>query len=160
MSLYSGALYTAMRAGELIFGRKNTSICNFLNLLFFLFSSIKHVLWHFSRRARQFNNKDKVNNKDTRIGKVNDKIWNKDTVDVVLTSLLLTLNTFHFLLQCLYCWLWSVNCRLGLLFVVLMLCACWNQFRQSFHLWRIHAKKFGSYPGEGGLFLKTPWLVF
>ena len=44
MGLYSG--------GGLIFGRKNTSICNLLNLLFFLFSSIKHVFRHFSRRAR------------------------------------------------------------------------------------------------------------
>ena len=31
----------------------------------------------------------KVNNKDTRIRKVNDKVKNKDTVDVVLASLLL-----------------------------------------------------------------------
>ena len=31
-----------------------------------------------------------VNNKDTRIQKVNDKIKNKGTVDVVLTPLLLT----------------------------------------------------------------------
>ena len=38
--------------GRLIFGRKNTSICDLLNLLFFLFSSIKHVFRHFSRRAR------------------------------------------------------------------------------------------------------------
>ena len=45
----------------------------------------------------------KVNNKDTRIHKVNDKVKNKDTVDVVLASLLLTLTTFHFLLQCFYC---------------------------------------------------------
>ena len=33
----------------------------------------------------------KVNNKDTRIRKVNDKVRNKDTVDVVQASLLLTL---------------------------------------------------------------------
>ena len=39
----------------------------------------------------------KVNNKDTRKRKVNNKVKNKDTVDVVLASLLLTLNTFHFL---------------------------------------------------------------
>ena len=78
----------------------------------------------------------KVNNKDTRIRKVNDKVKIKDTLDVFLASLLLTLNTFHFLLQCLYCWLWSVNCRLGFLFVVLTLCACWNQFREIFPLWR------------------------
>ena len=47
-----------------------------------------------------------------------------------------TLDTFQFLLQSFYCWLWSVNCRLGLLFVVLTLCSCWNKFRQIFHLWR------------------------
>ena len=39
----------------------------------------------------------KVNNKDTRIQKVNDKFKNKDTIEVVLGSLLLTLNTFLFL---------------------------------------------------------------
>ena len=38
--------------GELIFGRKDTSICNLLNLLFLLFPSIKHILWHFSCRAK------------------------------------------------------------------------------------------------------------
>ena len=41
----------------------------------------------------------KVNNKDTRIRKVNNKVKNKDTVDIVLASLLLTLNAFHFLLH-------------------------------------------------------------
>ena len=75
----------------------------------------------------------KINNKGTRIRKVNDKVIskrtgirkvndifnNRDTVDVVLVSLLLTLNTFHFLLQCFYCWLWSVICGLGLLLGVL-----------------------------------------
>ena len=38
--------------GGLIFGRKSTSIYNMLNLLFFLYSSIKHVPRHFSHRAR------------------------------------------------------------------------------------------------------------
>ena len=38
--------------GRIIFGRKNTSICNMLKLLFFLFSSIKHIFRRFSRRAR------------------------------------------------------------------------------------------------------------
>ena len=38
--------------GGIIFGRKNTSICNMLKLLFFLFSSIKHIFRRFSRRAR------------------------------------------------------------------------------------------------------------
>ena len=39
-----------------------------------------------------------VNNKDTRIRKVNYKVRNNDTVVVVVASLSLTLNTFHFLL--------------------------------------------------------------
>ena len=52
------------------------------------------------------------------------KVKNKDIVDVVLASLLLTLNKFDFLLQCFYCWLWSVNYQLGLLLVVLTLCVC------------------------------------
>ena len=68
----------------------------------------------------------KVNNRDTKIRKVNDKVKNKDTVNVVVASLVSTLNTFHFLLQS-----FSVNCQLGLLFVVLTLCVCWNQFKQS-----------------------------
>ena len=48
-----------------------------------------------------------------------------DTVDVVLASILLTLKAFDFLWQCLYCLLWYVQCRLGSLFVVLTLFACW-----------------------------------
>ena len=36
----------------------------------------------------------------TRIHKVNNSVKNKDTVVVVLPFLLLTLNTFHFLLRC------------------------------------------------------------
>ena len=42
----------------------------------------------------------KVINKDTRIRQVNDKVKNKDTVEVVLASLLLALNLLHFLLYC------------------------------------------------------------
>ena len=34
-------------------------------------------------------------------------------VDVILMSLLLTLNRFHTLLCCFYCWLWTSKCRLG-----------------------------------------------
>ena len=40
----------------------------------------------------------RVDNKDTTIRKVNIKVKNKDTVDVVLATLSLTLRTFHFLL--------------------------------------------------------------
>ena len=38
--------------GGLIFGRKKISICNLLNLIIFLSSSIKHVFFDFSRRGR------------------------------------------------------------------------------------------------------------
>ena len=117
--------------GGLIFGRKNTSSYNLLNLLlFFVFSIIKLVFRHIARLARcetclrltikgihKVN--DKVISKRTGTRKVNDIFNNRDTVDVVLVSLLLTLNTFHFLLQCFYCWLWSVICGLGLLLGVL-----------------------------------------
>ena len=41
------------------------------------------------------------------------------------------MNTFHFLLYCFYYWLWSVNCGWGCS-LLLTLCACWYQFRQSF----------------------------
>ena len=103
MSLYlTRRLYTWW---GLIFGRKITSICNPLNLLFFLF--FQHTV-----RISAFFTSCKLWN----MFKVNDKVKNKDTVDVVLPSLLLTLNIFHFLLQCSKCWLWSDNCRLGLLF--------------------------------------------
>ena len=123
---YSEGLYTR---------QENTSICNLLNLLFFLYFQCKSHTSAFFTSCKMWNMFN-VNHKDTRIRKVNDKVKNKDIVDVVLASLLLTLNTFHFLLHCFYCWLGLVNCRLGLLFVVLMLCACWNQLRQNFHLWK------------------------
>ena len=124
MGLYSGAY---------IFERKNLSICSLLNLLSFFQYKARISVFLTSRKMW---NMFKVYNKDARIRKVNDKVKNKETVDVTLASLFLTLNTFHFFLQCFYCWLWSVNCRLGLLFVVQTLCGCWNQLRQSFHLWR------------------------
>ena len=100
-------------------------ICNLLDLLFFFFflQYKARILAYFT--SCKMWNMLKVNNKDTRIHKVNDKVNNKDIVDVVLVSLLLDLNTFHFLLQCFYCWLISVNCRLGLLLVVLTLRAWW-----------------------------------
>ena len=55
-----------------------------------------HISAYFT--SCQLQNMFKVINKDTRIRKVNDKVNNKDILDVVLVSLLLTLNTFHFLL--------------------------------------------------------------
>ena len=95
-----------------------------VKLIFLCFIQYRARISAFFTSCKMWN-MFKVNNKDTRICKVDDKVKkNKDTVDVVLASLLLILNTFHFLIQCFYCWLWSVNCRLGLLFVVLRLCAC------------------------------------
>ena len=61
----------------------NTSTCNLLNLLFFLFSSIKYVFWDFSRRTRC---EICVHNKDTRKPKVNNKVKTKDTVDISMAS--------------------------------------------------------------------------
>ena len=88
--------------------KENTSICNLLNLLFFFFpvKSTYFGIFHVNInnkdiRIRTF--KDKVKNKDTRIPQVKDKVKNKDTVDVDVASLLLTLNTFQFLLQCFFC---------------------------------------------------------
>ena len=59
-----------------------------------VFSSIKDVFFTSCKMWNMF----KVNLKGTRICRVNDKVKNKDTVDVVLTSLLLFLNKSHFLL--------------------------------------------------------------
>ena len=109
-------LYLEERGGG-VFLRENISICNPLNLLFFLFLSIKLVFRHFSCRGGC-----EMCSWLTR--KVNDKVNNKDTIDVVLASLLLTFNTFDYLLQSFYFWIWSVNCRPELLLVVLTLCSC------------------------------------
>ena len=46
--IFGGLIYR----GGLTFGRKKTSICNLLNLPFFLFFTIKQSFWHFSRHAR------------------------------------------------------------------------------------------------------------
>ena len=70
------------RGRSLYSGEKN-SICNLLNLLFFLFSSIKHVLRHFSRRPR-CKICSKLTTKTPSIRKINDKAKNKDTADAVL----------------------------------------------------------------------------
>ena len=100
-----------------------------VKLTFLSFFQYKARISAFFTSSKMWN-MFKVNNKDTGIRKANDKAkMKKDTVDVVLAFSLLTLSTFYFLIHCLYFWLWSVNCGLGLLFVVLTLCACWNQFR-------------------------------
>ena len=128
-----GGLY--LRRGLHLGGKTLPSICSLPNSIFFLFFQYKSRIFAFFTSCKM-GNMFRVDNKDTRIRQFNIKVKNKDTVDVVLATLLLTLITFHFLLQCFYCWLLSVNCWLGLLFVNLMLCAFWNQFGQSFHLWR------------------------
>ena len=125
MGLYSGAYIRGVCGAKAL----QFAICKTF-LSFFQYKARISAFFTLCKMWNLF----KTDNKDTRIRKVDDKAKNKDTVDVALASLLLTLNTF--LLQCSYCWLWSVNCWLGLLFLVLTLRACWNQFRQSFHLWR------------------------
>ena len=60
----------------------------------------------------------KVNNRNTRtmceIGSDLTIKTPKRRHDVVLVSLLLTLNKFHTLLWCSYCWLWANKCQLVL----------------------------------------------
>ena len=119
MALHLGGAY--LRKRGLILRRKTPqfAICKAYFCIFF--SCIKHVFRHVFMSCKIWN-LFKVNNIDTRIRKINGKVKNKDSVDVVLASLWLTWNTVHFLLQCFYLWLRSVNCQLGLMFVVLTLC--------------------------------------
>ena len=119
MALHLGGAY--LRKRGLILRRKTPqfAICKAYFCIFF--PCIKHVFRHVFTSCKIWN-LFKVNNIDTRIRKINGKVKNKDSVDVVLASLWLTWNTVHFLLQCFYLWLRSVNCQLGLMFVVLTLC--------------------------------------
>ena len=116
MALYLGG-GGGLHAWGIIFERKNTSVCNLLKLLFFVFCCIKHIFQYFSPHAR-CEIFSKLTIKTPEYIKLTIKLKNKDTIDVVLASLLLTLNTFQ--LQCFCCWLWSVNFQLGLL----LLCVC------------------------------------
>ena len=136
---FDGSIFGG-RWGVLIYGvvyirEKKQFNLQSVKLTFLSFLQYKARISSFFMPCKMWN-MFKVNNKDTKIRKVNNKVKNKDTIDIILPSLLLTLNIFHFLLQCFYCWLSSVNCWLGLLFVIQMFCACWNQFSESFHLWR------------------------
>ena len=106
----------------------------------FKLQSVKHFFLSFLQyKARisgfftscKMRNMFKVYNKNRRIRKINEKVKNKDTVDVVLASLLLT---FNFLLHCFHCWLWSVSCRLGLFllfwrFVPILCATSYNKFQ-------------------------------
>ena len=88
----------------------------------------------------------KVNNRNIRTRcEICSKLTIKATVNVVLVSLLLTLNIFHTLLYCFYCWLWAVKCplclflpRLGVFSQLKFTCATsaietlekmWNMFK-------------------------------
>ena len=119
MALHLGGAY--LRKRGLILRRKTPQFAICKAYFFIFFSCIKHVFRHVFTSCKIWN-LFKVNNIDTRIRKINGKVKNKDSVDVVLASLWLTWNTVHFLLQCFYLWLRSVNCQLGLMFVVLTLC--------------------------------------
>ena len=63
--------------------------------------------WHLFVQNQQWKQQNnvwspfKVNNRHTR------------TILVVLVSLLVTLNIFHTLFCCFYCWFWTSKCRLG-----------------------------------------------
>ena len=97
-------LYLRVRGMEYIW-KKSTSTCNLLTYYFsFILSSINSVFWHLTpyKVWKMF----KVNNKNTRTRKINNKVNNKGIVHVVLVSLLLNLNIFCFLLQCFHRWLW------------------------------------------------------
>ena len=87
MGLHSG------RRG-LIFGRKNTSNCNLLNIIFFFQYKTRILIFFTSCKMW---NMLKVNNKDTRIRKVDDKVKNTDTVDVVLCLFIVNFEHISFL---------------------------------------------------------------
>ena len=124
-----------IRDGVLYLGKKTLQYAICYTYYFSFFLQCKACILAYFSSCNMWN-MFKINNKGTRIRRVNDKVNNKDTIDVVLVSLLLTFNTFDYLLQSFYFWIGSVNCRLELLLVVLTLCSCWNQFRKSFHFWR------------------------
>ena len=72
----------------LLFGWKNTSICNLQNFSFF--SQYRARILSFFTPCKIWN-MFKINNEDTRIPKVNNKFKNKD----VLPPVLLALNTSY-----------------------------------------------------------------
>ena len=97
MDLYLRSLYKQGEEG-LMLERKNTSSYKLLNLFSFHFFQYKARISAFFTSCKM---RDifKVNNKDTRIRKIDDKVKNKDSPDIALASLLLTLSSFHFLLK-------------------------------------------------------------
>ena len=92
MDLYSGGFYT----GGLMHRRNNTSIITFLS--FFQYKA--RILAYFTSARCEICSKLIIKTPGYVERRVNDKVNNKDNVDIVLASLLLTLSTFHFVLQC------------------------------------------------------------
>ena len=90
------------REGGVTFRWKNTSICNLSKLLLLFF-------FQYNARISVFLTSCKM----LHVFKVN----NKDTIGLILVSLMLTLNIFQFLLQCFYFWISSANWRMGFLLV-------------------------------------------
>ena len=48
------------------------------------------------------------------LGQSQQRKYQNDVNNVILMSLLLTLNKFHKLFWCFHCWLWSSKCQLGI----------------------------------------------
>ena len=87
--------------GGIVYRTKYASLCQSVKVTFLSFFQNKARILAIFTSCKMWN-MFKVETTDTRIRKVNNKIKNKDTIDAVLASLLLTLNTFHFLLPFLF----------------------------------------------------------
>ena len=106
MDLYYGVRWgggrgrgSYIRDGVLYLGEKTLQYAICYTYYFSFFLQCKACILAYFSSCNMWN-MFKINNKGTRIRRVNDKVNNKDTIDVVLVSLFLNLNTFHFLLQC------------------------------------------------------------
>ena len=60
-------------------------------------------------------------------------------VEVLLVSLLLTLNIFYTFLYCFYCWLWTVKCLLGRTMFNIFHCWLWTNY-YDLHIFPLHFK--------------------
>ena len=118
MGLHSG------RRG-LIFGRKNTSNCNLLNIIFFFQYKTRILIFFTSCKMW---NMLKVNNKDTRIRKVDDKVKNKETVDVVLCLFIVNFEHISLLVIVLLLLTWTSSLPAGVI-----VCFCCSLFWRFVH---------------------------
>ena len=121
MGLYSGAGDWGVGSGGLYCTGKSLqhAFCStYYFSFFFPILSSYFCIFHVVRRCEIYS---KLPIKAAEYVKLRIRLT-IDTVEVTLVSLLLTLNTFHFLLQCFYCWLWSAISSLGLLLIVLRFC--------------------------------------